>query len=65
MLFQYGMIPEDYKPYPEEEMNGDYPDFARSSADARPGLEYWDQPEFRRNFGEPLHYDFDNMQETR
>jgi hypothetical protein len=64
-FFQYGLIPEDYKPFPEEEMNGDYPNLKPSSADSRSGNEYWDIPEFRRNFGEPLHYDFDNQQETR
>jgi hypothetical protein len=46
-------------------MNGDYPDLKPSSADSRSGNEYWDIPEFRRNYGEPLHYHFDNQQETR
>jgi NADH dehydrogenase (ubiquinone) 1 beta subcomplex subunit 8 len=62
---QYGLIPEDYKPFPEESMNGDYPDLKPSSADSRDGNVYWDMPEFRRNFGEPMHHDFDFQQETR
>ena len=62
---QYGLIPEDYKPFPEDQMYGDYPDLQNSSADSRPGNEYWDFPEFRRNFNEPLHLNFDWQQETR
>ncbi len=46
-------------------MNGDYPDLKPSSADSRDGNIYWDIPEYRRNFGEPLHHDFDFQQETR
>ena len=46
-------------------MNGDYPDLKPSSADSRSGNVYWDIPEFRRNFGEPMHHDFDMQQETR
>jgi NADH-ubiquinone oxidoreductase ASHI subunit (CI-ASHI or NDUFB8) len=63
--FQYGLIPEDYKPFPENESYGDYPDLKPSSADSRPGNEYWDVPEFRRNFNEPLHLHFDMQQDTR
>jgi hypothetical protein len=63
--FQYGLIPEDYKPFPESESYGDYPDLKPSSADSRPGNEYWDVPEFRRNFNEPLHLHFDMQQDTR
>jgi hypothetical protein len=46
-------------------MNGDYPDLKPSSADSRDGNIYWDMPEYRRNFGEPMHHDFDFQQETR
>ncbi len=64
-LFQ-GLIPEDYEPYPDDgDGLGDYPNLKPSSADSRSGHVDWDMPEDRRNFGEPLRYEYDMTTETR
>jgi len=57
---KYGMIVEDYKPEPADGMgHGDYPDLPIVSTDERNPNEAYDYPEFKRNFGEPLHVDAD------
>ena len=55
------MLPEDYRPIPDDGVSsfGDYPDIKPTSYDSRPGLADWDQPEFRRNFNEPMRIDFE------
>ena len=71
---KYGLIPEDYEPYPNDgrfndsighQNLGDYPMLKPSSADSRSGHINWDDPDLKRNFGEPLHYNFFKQQETR
>merc|ERR1711874_166867 len=71
---KYGLIPEDYKPYPRDgtfnkhigpQGLGDYPMLEPSSGDSRSGHVNWDDPDLKRNFGEPLHYNFYYQQETR
>ncbi|KAF2357033.1 NADH dehydrogenase [ubiquinone] 1 beta subcomplex subunit 8 [Trinorchestia longiramus] len=57
---KYGLLPEDYEPYPDDGMGlGDYPKLPVVSAESKDPYEPWDFPEYRRNFGEPLHVDFD------
>ncbi|XP_077530804.1 NADH:ubiquinone oxidoreductase subunit ASHI [Haemaphysalis longicornis] len=53
---KYNMLPEDYKPSPEnDEMSwGDYPHLPRISASARDPYEQYDFPFLRRNYGEPV-----------
>ena len=71
---KYGLIPEDYKPYPRDgsynahlghQGLGDYPMLEPTSGDSRSGHVNWDDPEHKRNFGEPLHYNFYYQTETR
>ena len=71
---KYGLIPEDYKPYPPDAFwneavgphgLGDYPMLGKSSQDSRSGHINWDDPDLKRNYGEPLHYNYYATQETR
>merc|ERR1712080_141240 len=71
---KYGLIPEDYKPYPNDgtwnegigpQGLGDYPMLEKSSGDSRSGHINWDDPDLKRNYGEPLHYNFYMTQDTR
>jgi hypothetical protein len=60
------MIEEDYEAYdPTDWGCGDYPKLDNVSAESRSGQVDWDDPVQRRNYGEPLHYDFDISQTTR
>jgi len=53
---KYGMRREDYEPYPDDGMGfGDYPNLGRISVDMKSDWEDWDDPYNKRNFGEPLH----------
>ncbi|KAG7153451.1 NADH dehydrogenase [ubiquinone] 1 beta subcomplex subunit 8-like, partial [Homarus americanus] len=57
---KYGLRPEEYKPYPDDGLGyGDYPDVPLVSAESRDPYGNWDYPEHRRNFGEPIHADFE------
>lgn len=58
---KYNLLPEDYKPYPEDSLDarGDYPNLPIISGSQRDPYEPFDYPELRRNYGEPLHIDFD------
>ncbi|GAB6029639.1 hypothetical protein CHUAL_005376 [Chamberlinius hualienensis] len=54
---KYGLIPEDYKPFPISDTGinyGDYPQLENVSAECRDPYEAYDFPELRRNFGEPV-----------
>ena len=71
---KYGLIPEDYKPYPPDAFwnehvgpqgLGDYPMLQKSSQDSRSGHINWDDPDLKRNFGEPLQYNYYLNQETK
>merc|ERR1739845_246183 len=44
---------------------GDYPKLKADSGDCRSGHVNWDDPHLRRNFGEPMHYQFYWQQEVR
>ncbi|RWS26087.1 NADH dehydrogenase [ubiquinone] 1 beta subcomplex subunit 8-like protein [Leptotrombidium deliense] len=50
---KYNMIPEDYKPHPEDENWGDYPDLPWASVESRDPYEPWDYYYSRRSYGEP------------
>ncbi|XP_055334563.1 NADH dehydrogenase [ubiquinone] 1 beta subcomplex subunit 8, mitochondrial-like [Paramacrobiotus metropolitanus] len=58
---KYNLHPSDYKTFSEDDKNqhGDYPNLRPISFSERDPYEPWDMPEVRRNFGEPLHIDFD------
>uniref|UniRef100_A0A2P2HW85 NADH dehydrogenase (Ubiquinone) 1 beta subcomplex subunit 8, mitochondrial-like n=1 Tax=Hirondellea gigas TaxID=1518452 RepID=A0A2P2HW85_9CRUS len=57
---RYGLIPEDYEPYPDDGMGyGDYPKLPIVSAESRDPFECYDYKGHRRNWGEPLHVDAD------
>lgn len=58
---KYNLHPSDYTPFdPEDTLtHGDYPKIPAISFSERSAYEAWDYPELRRNFGEPLHIDFD------
>jgi hypothetical protein len=64
---KYGLILEDYNPYPKdsETFCGDYPMLPLEPMEERSGLVNWDYPEYKRNYGEPLHEEWDMYQETR
>lgn len=56
---KYGLLPEEYEPVPDDgEGSGDYPSLKPISVEARDPFYPWDFPEYRRNFNEPLHEDF-------
>ncbi|XP_016341067.1 NADH dehydrogenase [ubiquinone] 1 beta subcomplex subunit 8, mitochondrial-like [Sinocyclocheilus anshuiensis] len=57
---KYNMTLEDYKPYPDDGMGyGDYPLLPERSQQERDPWYQWDHPDLRRNWGEPMHWDFD------
>ncbi|XP_071550256.1 NADH dehydrogenase [ubiquinone] 1 beta subcomplex subunit 8, mitochondrial [Panulirus ornatus] len=57
---KYGLRLEDYEPYPDDGAGyGDYPKLPIVSAESRDPQRNWDFPEHRRDFGEPIHPDFD------
>jgi len=63
---KYGMIYEDYKPSNEPDtMMGDYPQLPVEPAHEKNALYEWDLPEYRRNYGEPLHEEWWQYQEIR
>ncbi|NP_001279421.1 NADH dehydrogenase [ubiquinone] 1 beta subcomplex subunit 8, mitochondrial [Callorhinchus milii] len=57
---KYNMRVEDYEPYPDDGMGfGDYPKLSDRSQQERDPWYKWDAPDLRRNWGEPMHWDFD------
>ncbi|CRK92829.1 CLUMA_CG006223, isoform A [Clunio marinus] len=63
---KYGIPVEEYEPYPDDGMGfGDYPKLPNESVDTRSAHYPYDFPEFKRNFGEPLHVDHDLYSEDR
>lgn len=56
---KYNMIPEDYKPLPEEEGLGDYPDIMAFGGFRRDKNEDFTDRMFDRSYGEILHRDAD------
>uniref|UniRef100_A0A8C6XZR9 NADH:ubiquinone oxidoreductase subunit B8 n=1 Tax=Naja naja TaxID=35670 RepID=A0A8C6XZR9_NAJNA len=63
---KYNLTLEDYQTYADDGVGyGDYPKLPdQSSQEKNPWYE-WDYPELRRNFGEPLHRNFDLFVRTR
>ncbi|ESN98031.1 hypothetical protein HELRODRAFT_84818, partial [Helobdella robusta] len=52
---KYNLVPQDYKPYPDDGMGyGDYPMLPHKCSEARDPNEIWDIPHVRRNYGEPV-----------
>ncbi|XP_063163666.1 NADH dehydrogenase [ubiquinone] 1 beta subcomplex subunit 8, mitochondrial [Candoia aspera] len=63
---KYNLTLEDYKTYADDGVGyGDYPKLPDQSLHERNPWYDWDQPELRRNFGEPLHRNFDLFVRTR
>ena len=63
---KYGMLLEDYKPNEEPDaLTGDYPCLPIEPAAEKNALYEWDQPEYRRNYGEPLQEEWQKYQEIR
>jgi len=63
---KYGLIPADYDTYKDDGTGyGDYPKLPMVSADSRDPHALYDMPEFKRNYGEPLHVDADMIGEDR
>uniref|UniRef100_B5XDT1 NADH dehydrogenase [ubiquinone] 1 beta subcomplex subunit 8, mitochondrial n=1 Tax=Salmo salar TaxID=8030 RepID=B5XDT1_SALSA len=57
---KYNMRVEDYEPIPDNgEGYGDYPLLPDRSQHERDPWYSWDHPDLRRNWGEPIHWDFD------
>ncbi|XP_053496425.1 NADH dehydrogenase [ubiquinone] 1 beta subcomplex subunit 8, mitochondrial [Ictalurus furcatus] len=57
---KYNLRLEDYQPHPDDGHGyGDYPVLPDRSQHERDPWYQWDHPDLRRNWGEPIHYDFD------
>ncbi|XP_056153481.1 NADH dehydrogenase [ubiquinone] 1 beta subcomplex subunit 8, mitochondrial [Lampris incognitus] len=57
---KYNIRVEDYEPYPDDgDGYGDYPKLVDRSQHERDPWYQWDHPDLRRNWGEPMHWDFD------
>jgi len=64
---KYGLLPEDYEPMdPNKAIAfGDYPKIPEVGMAAKDPYYDYDDQEFRRNFGEPVHMDWDCYTEDR
>ena len=62
---KYGLRPEDYEPYPDEDGYGDYPKLPAIGDDSKDYYNNYDMPIYKRNFGEPMHKDFDLYTEDK
>ncbi|KAM4623851.1 NADH dehydrogenase [ubiquinone] 1 beta subcomplex subunit 8, mitochondrial [Polymixia lowei] len=57
---KYNIMAEDYEPFPDNgEGYGDYPQIPNRSQHERDPWYQWDHPDLRRNWGEPMHWNFD------
>ncbi|XP_056881931.1 NADH dehydrogenase [ubiquinone] 1 beta subcomplex subunit 8, mitochondrial [Takifugu flavidus] len=57
---KYNLTLSDYEAYPDKgEGYGDYPKLPDRSQHERDPWYKWDHPDLRRNWGEPMHWDFD------
>ncbi|XP_057214779.1 NADH dehydrogenase [ubiquinone] 1 beta subcomplex subunit 8, mitochondrial [Triplophysa rosa] len=57
---KYNMTLEDYRPHPDDGSGyGDYPMLPDRSQQERDPWYQWDHPDLRRNWGEPMHWNFD------
>lgn len=63
---KYGIVKEEYKPYPDDGMGyGDYPKLSDSPIEAKDPYYPYDFPEHKRNFNEPVHANIDLIGEDR
>jgi NADH dehydrogenase (ubiquinone) 1 beta subcomplex subunit 8 len=63
---KYGMTIEEYEPYPDDGTgHGDYPKLPNISVERKNPYYPYDFPETKRNFGEPMHVDYDYYSEDR
>ncbi|KAK9746161.1 NADH-ubiquinone oxidoreductase ASHI subunit (CI-ASHI or NDUFB8) [Popillia japonica] len=63
---KYGLSISEYQVYPDDGTGlGDYPVVSTVSAAQRDAFYPWDYPETRKNYGEPIHKDFDMICEER
>ncbi|XP_076856622.1 NADH dehydrogenase [ubiquinone] 1 beta subcomplex subunit 8, mitochondrial [Brachyhypopomus gauderio] len=63
---KYNLRPEDYQPYPNDGRGfGDYPMLPNKSQQERDPFYQWDHPDLRRNWGEPIHWEFDMFTRNR
>ncbi|XP_008312765.1 NADH dehydrogenase [ubiquinone] 1 beta subcomplex subunit 8, mitochondrial [Cynoglossus semilaevis] len=63
---KYNMTIHDYKPYDDNgDGTGDYPHLPDRSQHERDPWYTWDHPDLRRNWGEPMHWNFDMYIRTR
>ncbi|XP_020293935.1 NADH dehydrogenase [ubiquinone] 1 beta subcomplex subunit 8, mitochondrial [Pseudomyrmex gracilis] len=62
---KYNLHPKEYKPYPPENCTGDYPDLPMIGPAAKDPYYPYDIPTLRKNYHEPLHYNFETMGEDR
>jgi len=60
---KYGLLREDYKPFDKDAFQtfGDYPDLPYTYPEMKDPYEDWDLPEYKRNYGEPMHVDADAL----
>ncbi|CAM1331082.1 NDUFB8 (predicted) [Pycnogonum litorale] len=53
---KYGLLPEDYEPYPDDGLgHGDYPKLPVVATNSKPDSTQYDMRYLKRNYGEPLH----------
>lgn len=64
---KYNLHPKEYKPMPDDYFGGvgDYPDLPFEGVALRDPYYPYDLPEYKRNFGEALHFDIDMLGEDR
>ncbi|KAJ8983800.1 hypothetical protein NQ317_008118 [Molorchus minor] len=64
---KYGLPLSEYASYPDDggQALGDYPCLPMISAEVKDPYYPWDNPELKRNFNEPMHYQFDLLREDR
>lgn len=63
---KYGLLPHEYKPVADDGFGkGDYPHLPDIGAESKDPYYPWDYPEFKMNYGEPFHHEFDIYGEDR
>uniref|UniRef100_A0A0A9X8M2 NADH dehydrogenase [ubiquinone] 1 beta subcomplex subunit 8, mitochondrial n=1 Tax=Lygus hesperus TaxID=30085 RepID=A0A0A9X8M2_LYGHE len=63
---KYGLLKEEYIPIPDDgDGAGDYPAFKPYSVEGRDPHYPWDFPEYRRNFNEAMHENFNMYTEEK
>ncbi|XP_023330746.1 NADH dehydrogenase [ubiquinone] 1 beta subcomplex subunit 8, mitochondrial [Eurytemora carolleeae] len=64
---KYGLLYEDYQPYPKgsDMLCGDYPNLPLVPEAYRSSTYEWDYPEYKRDYGETPHVEWDKYRETR